>query len=70
MFVGPVSAYSTVGWFNDPFLNTVLKRPDPELAGVLFHELAHQRLFVPGDTAFSESFATAVEIEGRTPLAH
>ena len=64
VFVGPVSAYSTVGWFNDPLLNTVLKRPDPELAGVLFHELAHQRLFVPGDTAFSESFATAVEIEG------
>ncbi len=64
VFVGPVSAYSTVGWFNDPLLNTVLKRPDPELAGVLFHELAHQRLFLPGDTAFSESFATAVEIEG------
>ena len=42
----------------------MLKRPDPELAGVLFHELAHQRLFLPGDTAFSESFATAVEIEG------
>ncbi len=64
VFVGPVSAYSTVGWFNDPLLNTVLKRPDPELAGVLFHELAHQRLFLSGDTAFSESFATAVEIEG------
>ncbi|HLD14356.1 MAG TPA: aminopeptidase [Burkholderiales bacterium] len=64
VFVGPVGAYSTVGWFNDPLLNTVLKRPDPELAGVLFHELAHQQLFVPGDTAFSESFATAVEIEG------
>jgi len=64
VFVGPVSAYSTVGWFNDPLLNTVLKRPDPELAGVLFHELAHQRLFLSGDTAFSESFATTVEIEG------
>lgn len=64
VFVGPVSAYSTVGWFNDPLLNTVLKRPDPELAGVLFHELAHQQLFVASDTAFSESFATTVEIEG------
>jgi predicted aminopeptidase len=63
-FVGTVSAYSTVGWFNDPLLNTVLKRSDPELAGVIFHELAHQRLFLSGDTAFSESFATAVEIEG------
>lgn len=64
IFVGTVGAYSTVGWFNDPLLNTVLKRSDPELAAVIFHELAHQRLFLPGDTAFSESFATAVEIEG------
>jgi predicted aminopeptidase len=63
-FVGTVGAYSTVGWFNDPLLNTVIKRSDPELAAVIFHELAHQRLFLPGDTAFSESFATAVEIEG------
>ncbi len=63
-FVGAVGAYSTVGWFNDPLLNTVIKRSDPELAAVIFHELAHQRLFLPGDTAFSESFATAVEIEG------
>ncbi len=63
-FVGPVGAYSTVGWFNDPLLNTVIKRSDPELAAVIFHELAHQCLFLPGDTAFSESFATAVEIEG------
>jgi len=63
-FVGTVSAYSTVGWFNDPLLNTVIERADPELAAVIFHELAHQRLFLPGDTAFSESFATAVEIEG------
>ncbi len=63
-FVGTVSAYSTVGWFNDPLLNTVIKRSDPELAAVIFHELAHQRLFLSGDTAFSESFATAVEIEG------
>ncbi len=63
-FVGAVGAYSTIGWFNDPLLNTVIKRSDPELAAVIFHELAHQRLFLPGDTAFSESFATAVEIEG------
>ena len=63
-FVGTVGAYSTVGWFNDPLLNTVIKRSDPELAGGIFHELAHQRLFLSGDTAFSESFATAVEIEG------
>lgn len=63
-FVGTVSAYSTVGWFNDPLLNTVIQRSDAELAAVIFHELAHQRLFLPGDTAFSESFATAVEIEG------
>lgn len=63
-FVGPVGAYSTIGWFNDPILNTVLRRPDPELAAVIFHELAHQRLFVAGDSTFDESFATVVEIEG------
>src|SRR3989344_2872802 len=66
VFVGPVSAYSTVGWFNDPLLNTVLKRPDPELAGVLFHELAHQPPFLPGDTPFHGTFATTVEIQSRS----
>jgi predicted aminopeptidase len=62
--VGGVTTYSTLGWFKDPVLNTFLHLPDERLAGVLFHELAHQRVYLPGDTAFNESFATVVELEG------
>jgi predicted aminopeptidase len=64
VYVGGVTAYSTLGWFPDPLLNTMLGRTEPELAGVLFHELAHQKLYAKGDTAFNESFATAIEREG------
>lgn len=64
VFVGPVPAYSTLGWFDDPLLNTMIHWPEPELAGLLFHELAHQRLYLPGDGVFNESFATTVEREG------
>ncbi len=64
VFIGPVPAYSTLGWFDDPLLNTMMNRPDPELAGLLFHELAHQKLYLKGDSAFNESFATTVEREG------
>ncbi len=62
--VGGVSAYSTLGWFSDPILNTMLARSNPELAGLLFHELAHQQFYKKGDTPFNESFATLVEHEG------
>ena len=65
VWVYPVPAYSTLGWTNwlggDPLLNTFLFQPEGELARLIFHELAHQQLFVAGDMAFSESFATAVE---------
>lgn len=61
----PVAAYSTLGWTQwlggDPLLNTMLAFPELELAELLFHELAHQRVYVAGDTAFNESYATAVE---------
>jgi len=60
-----VPAYSTLGWMNwlggDPLLNTFVNLPDGELARLMFHELAHQVLYVAGDTTFNESFATAVE---------
>ncbi len=55
-----IAAYSTLGKFSDPLLNTMLARDDPDLVALLFHELAHQRLFVKDDTAFNEAFASAV----------
>ena len=62
--VGGVSAYSTLGWFNDPLISTFINYPDAELARLIFHELAHQMTYVPGDSRFNESFASAVEEEG------
>jgi predicted aminopeptidase len=64
VYVAGVSAYSTLGWFNDPVVNTMLYREETALAGVIFHELAHQRLYVEDDTLFNESFARTVEQEG------
>jgi predicted aminopeptidase len=64
IYVGGVPAYSTLGWFNDPVLNTFIHRSEAELAGLLFHELTHQVVYVSDDTAFNESFATVVELEG------
>lgn len=64
VFVAGIPAYSTLGWFDDPVLNTVMRYPDAALARLIFHELAHQVVYVPGDTVFNESFAVAVEQEG------
>lgn len=64
VFVGGVSAYSTLGNFSDPVLSSMLRWDDIRLVGVLFHELAHQVLYVKGDTGFNEAFATAVEEHG------
>ena len=64
VYVGGVEAYSTLGWFDDPILNSMLGWGDERLATVIFHELAHQRVYVKDDTAFNESFATFVEQEG------
>ena len=62
--VGGVQAYSTLGWFKDPVLNTFIFEPDAELAEIIFHELSHQRVFAHGDTDFNEAFATSVGEEG------
>ncbi len=59
-----VPAYSTLGHFADPVLNTMLRWDETELAALVFHELAHQLLYVKGDTAFNEAFASVVEAEG------
>jgi predicted aminopeptidase len=63
-FVAGVPAYSTLGYFNDPILNTFIHYPEVELARLLFHELAHQVVYVQDDSMFNESFATAVEEAG------
>ncbi|HOW75066.1 MAG TPA: aminopeptidase [Candidatus Competibacteraceae bacterium] len=60
VYIADISAYSTLGWFDDPLLNTFIHWPDGRLAELLFHELAHQRLYVANDTAFNEAYATAV----------
>jgi predicted aminopeptidase len=62
--VGGVPAYSTLGWFDDPVLSSFVNYPEPEVARVIFHELAHQVVYVRDDTTFNESFAVAVEKEG------
>jgi predicted aminopeptidase len=64
VFVGGVPAYSTLGWFADPVLNTFIGYRDAELARLIFHELSHQVAYAQGDTMFNESFATTVELEG------
>jgi predicted aminopeptidase len=64
VYVAGIAAYSTLGWFHDPMLNTILRRTEPEIAGLIFHELAHQVVYVRDHTEFNESFALTVELEG------
>ncbi len=62
--VGQVSAYSTLGWFDDPVLSSFINWPDYRLAGLLFHELTHQKIFIDDDTTFNESLASTVQQAG------
>jgi predicted aminopeptidase len=62
--VGGVEAYSTLGWFHDPVLNTFVHAAEVDLAELIFHELTHRRLFRSGETMFNESLANAVAEEG------
>lgn len=64
VYVGGVEAYSTLGWFRDPVLNTFIRRDDTALAELIFHELTHQKVFFSGDTDFNEAFATANAEDG------
>ena len=64
VYMSGVPAYSTLGWFDDPILSTFVRFREIELARLLFHELAHQIVYVKDDTSFNESFAVAVEEEG------
>jgi len=63
-YSGGSTAYSTLGYFADPVLNTMLRGGVEDVAAILFHELAHQKVYVPGDSELSEAFATAVEEHG------
>lgn len=62
--VSGITAYSTLGWSSDPLLSTMLRQDETYLAALIFHELAHQRVYVSGDSAFNEAFAVAVETTG------
>ncbi len=64
VLVAGVTAYSTLGHFSDPVLNTMMRYDDLELVATIFHELAHQLIYVRGDSEFDESFAMTVEQEG------
>ncbi len=64
VYVGGVPAYSTLGYFNDPMVSTVIRYPDAEVARLIFHELAHQVAYAKDDSVFNESFAVTVEEEG------
>lgn len=63
-YLGPVAAFSTLGWFDDPLLSTFVDLPEPEFVELLFHELAHSRLWIRGDVALNESFASFVGRKG------
>jgi predicted aminopeptidase len=63
-YVAGAAAYSTLGWFDDPVFSSLIGLSDARLAGVIFHELAHQQLYIKDDTAFNEGFAMTVELEG------
>ncbi|WP_248799719.1 aminopeptidase [Pseudomonas sp. MWU13-2105] len=64
VYIGGVEAYSTLGWFDDPIISSMLTWGDERLATLIFHELAHQRFYVKDDTEFNESYANFVEQEG------
>lgn len=64
VMVSEITAYSTLGFFDDPVTSTMLRLPEERLAGLIFHELAHQVVYVKDNATFNESFARAVEIEG------
>ncbi|WP_148864423.1 aminopeptidase [Marinobacter fonticola] len=63
-FIGGVTAYSSLGWFDDPLHTGFTALPDDRMVALMFHELAHKVVYIADDTRFNESFATAVELEG------
>lgn len=64
VFIGPFNAYSTLGWYDDPVLSSHLQLNPIRLAELIIHELAHQKVYVSGDSRFNEAFAVTVERAG------
>jgi predicted aminopeptidase len=64
VYLASAPAYSTLGKFKDPLLSTMFDGSDIGVAAFLFHELAHQRLYIKGDGQFNESYASFVEERG------
>ena len=64
VLIAGVTAYSTLGWFNDPLHSGFTRLPEDRMVALMIHELSHQLIYIRGDTTFNESFATAVELEG------
>lgn len=64
VYVSGVEAYSTLGWFNDPIISSMMNWGSERLMTLIFHELAHQRFYVKDDSEFNESYANFVEQEG------
>jgi predicted aminopeptidase len=64
VFISPISAYSTLGWYNDPLLSSHMRLDSIHLSRLIVHELAHQKLYIPGDSRFNEGFAASVERYG------
>jgi predicted aminopeptidase len=62
--VSPAPTYSTLGHLPDPVFKAMLDWREARLVGTIFHELAHEQLYLPGDSAFNEAFASVVEQEG------
>lgn len=59
-----VNAWSTLGWFSDPVMSSMLEYPEADLAELLFHELSHSTIFIKGDVDFSESLANFIGMRG------
>jgi predicted aminopeptidase len=64
VYIGQTGAYSTLGWFRDPILPSMLDWDEFDLADTILHELTHATVWVPGGVAFNESFASFVGEEG------